>query len=425
MVVRFYLVTNRPPEARCYSSYNMHRRLVRVSLVLIMLAVTAGAVYNLFQIQQQIEDDREVERAFVSRAALLSVEVTDLRAAQHAYVAAGQDPGYWVKKGAARMTDIAGGLQTLTQLAQADPTTEVLEEARSLMERLARVDSLAREHTTSRQDLMASDLIFTDGLEISTLVTRQLDLAQIREREAYTRSHEQHRKGQMVALAGSIATGLVVALLLVPVPAAPRQTQDLERSKDSDPSALVAPDAVAPPARPTAPSDTDVVIASPHHEELQWAAELCTDLGRLTDPEQLPPLLDRAAKLLHASGIIVWVRDASGTGLRPAIAHGYSDDVLAQLGSVACSSDNAAASAYRTRRLQVVPVGSDSRGALVAPLLGPDECIGVIAAEVRAGWESSADVQATAAILAAQFATVVTADPGVENALEAERAQQG
>ncbi len=401
----------------------MHRRMVRVSVVLIMLAAVTGSVYKLFQAQQQIDNSREVEQAFVAGASVLAVSLSYLRAAQQAYVATGQDSGYWIEKVSAGMTELSVAFDRLERLALTTTATEALAEARVLLERLGHVDTLAREHTAAGQDLMASDLIFTDGLELATLVTRQLELARTAEQQVHTQSRLQQRQNQMLSLAALVTTTIVVTFLLFPagVRPAPDPANEEVQSGDLDTAdaEVQAHAAIAEPRAP--PSENAVAVASPHHAELQRAAELCTDLGQLTSAERLPRLVERAAELLHASGLIVWVRDASGTGLRPAVAHGYSGATLAQLGSVACSSDNAAATAYRTRQLQVVPVDGTTRGALVVPLLGPDDCVGVISAEVRAGWESSADVQATAAILAAQFATVVSADPVGE--IESERAQ--
>ena len=395
-----------------------------MSVVLIMLAAVTGSVYKLFQTQQQIDNGREVEQAFVAGASVLAVSLSDLRAAQQAYVATGQNSGYWIEKVSAGMTDVSVAFGRLEQLALTTTATEALAEARVLLKRLGHVDTLAREHTAAGQYLMASDLIFTDGLELATLVTRQLELARTAEQQVHTQSRLQQRQYHMLALAALVTTTIVVTFLLFPagVRPAPDPANEEVQSGDLDTTDTEFQDTHAAIAEPRAPpSESAVAVALPHHAELQRAAELCTDLGQLTSAERLPRLVERAAELLHASGLIVWVRDASGTGLRPAVAHGYSGATLAKLGSVACSSDNAAATAYRTRQLQVVPVDGTTRGALVVPLLGPDDCIGVISAEVKAGWESSADVQATAAILAAQFATVVSADPVGE--IESERAQ--
>ena len=52
-----------------------------------------------------------------------------------------------------------------------------------------------------------------------------------------------------------------------------------------------------------------------------------------------------------------------------------------------------------------------SNGAIVAPMFGPDRCVGVLAAEVRHGREQDAATQAVTIMIAAQLATVIGAWP--------------
>ena len=47
-----------------------------------------------------------------------------------------------------------------------------------------------------------------------------------------------------------------------------------------------------------------------------------------------------------------------------------------------------------------------AKGAIVAPILGAQGCIGALSAEIRGGGEASESVQALAAIVAAQLAGV-------------------
>jgi hypothetical protein len=139
---------------------------------------------------------------------------------------------------------------------------------------------------------------------------------------------------------------------------------------------------------------------------------LCTDFGRVSDLDELKRLLERAADVMDATGLVVWVGDAAGADLRPVIAHGYNAQTLARMPSVPRSADNAAAAAYRTGELQVVHAApGSSKGAIVAPLLSSDGCIGALSGEIRGGGESSDAVQALAAIFAAQLAGVLTMAP--------------
>ncbi len=69
--------------------------------------------------------------------------------------------------------------------------------------------------------------------------------------------------------------------------------------------------------------------------------------------------------------------------------------------------------------MQVVCGVDGASGALATPLRSANRCIGVLSAELRDGWESSNAVQASAAIVAAQLATLVPAEAPAERPTEA------
>jgi hypothetical protein len=130
---------------------------------------------------------------------------------------------------------------------------------------------------------------------------------------------------------------------------------------------------------------------------------------------------------MDASGLIVWVGASAppeNDRLRPVLAHGYSPATIAKMPPVPRSADNAAAAAYRTGALQIVLTRPGvSAGAVVAPLLAADGCVGALSVEVRSGGEGSDSVQALAAIFAAQLAPIVSASFGsVEDAHSPARA---
>jgi GAF domain-containing protein len=143
--------------------------------------------------------------------------------------------------------------------------------------------------------------------------------------------------------------------------------------------------------------------------DLPAAAALCTDLSRVTDRAALSVLLARAASILDASGLILWM--SAGEQLFAVLGHGYPPEHLARFGPIARSADNAAAAAWRTGRLRVIAGEGKTPGALVAPMFGPAGCSGILALEIRHGREQDSDVQAVAAMVAAQLATAVAAWP--------------
>ena len=145
---------------------------------------------------------------------------------------------------------------------------------------------------------------------------------------------------------------------------------------------------------------------------LRKTSELCTSLARVSDVEELQRLVEQAADVIDASGLILWVNVPTTTELHPALSYGYSSEMLSRLPPLPRTGDNAVARAFRSGQLQIVLARPGaSNGALAAPLITPTGCAGVFSAEIRGGGESSETVQALTAILAAQLATVLPSAP--------------
>ena len=84
--------------------------------------------------------------------------------------------------------------------------------------------------------------------------------------------------------------------------------------------AEVAPAPVIEPVRFEAPLPKARAAVTP---KLLITAKLCGELARVAESRELPHLLERAARVLDASGIIVWIAEPSRQALVPALAHGY------------------------------------------------------------------------------------------------------
>jgi transcriptional regulator with XRE-family HTH domain len=151
----------------------------------------------------------------------------------------------------------------------------------------------------------------------------------------------------------------------------------------------------------------DATAPSRHEPDLLAAAHLCTELGRVYEPRQAQPLLQRAASILDAVGVIVWAWDPQSAELRPALAHGYSDSMLAQLPRVRREADNATAAAFRSTQTCIVNGSEMGSGAVAVPLMTASGCVGVFAAELRHGGEQKEPLRAIATIFAAQLASLI------------------
>ena len=176
-------------------------------------------------------------------------------------------------------------------------------------------------------------------------------------------------------------------------------------------------DPVTPP--PTMFEDRPIASQAPDPPhpagpDLMAVAHLCTELGRVDSTTDIAPVLGEAARLLDAVGLIIWIWDPLAVELRPALAHGYSERVLAQIPRVDRDTNNATAAAFRSGQTCVVNGSDLVSGALVAPLVTPAGCVGVLAIELQNGAEEKESVGALAMIIAAQLAALVGAAPPAE-----------
>jgi transcriptional regulator with XRE-family HTH domain len=134
-------------------------------------------------------------------------------------------------------------------------------------------------------------------------------------------------------------------------------------------------------------------------------AHLCTEFARVDDPGDVRPLLRQAATILNAIGVVAWVWDPEEAELRPAVAAGYSDSVLAHLPNLRRDADNVTAIAFRSGQPCSID-GADHVSALVVPLLVPSGCAGVLSFELR-GTGPGESVRAAATIIAAQLSQLI------------------
>lgn len=403
----------------------MHRLWLRVALLIILLGASVASGSYALLTGQRITESRRADRAFDARAWTLALSLAELRAAQQAYVAAGQDRGFWVADVAERIESVTTELSALSAASTLPATADALDEAASLVAALARMDVRARDHAETGQEVMASDLIFADGLELGRSAAAHVERARLAEREARDAATGGREQSQVVAIGAMLGAGVLFALLLSPLTAGRGAATGGTALPADDPAPVGLPEGRlfldlngGDDATAASQVEADRASTTPA-PDLRLAADLCTDLSRSVNATELPPLLARAAQLLNASCIIVWVRDGTGNALRPAISHGYPPAALARLGTIACDGDNVTAAAYRDARLHVMPGGVETPGAIAAPLAAPEDCPGVMSIEVNDGWESSDTVQSTATIIAAQLATLVAADPADASAGQA------
>ena len=394
----------------------MYSRALRLTCGVLALITIGAAAFLLNRSEQQIRQQTAALRAFDQQARDASAALVDARVGQQAYVAAGQGVEFWFGKTAASLQAATDGLTALRQAAGAGAQTAI-EQAATTVSEFSVIDRRARDYLKSDQQLMAGDVIFTEGSDAAATALRQIETARLAEHQAADVDMAAIRKQQ--ALNAGAAAGFVflVLLLLIPVPRARIAQSAADTGLSIRPAAVKEVVSAPAPAPAPPPLPAPLTLSHARGSVFKAATDVVTDFGRVRNLGELTQVLGRAAEVMDASGLMVWIGSATGDDLRPALAHGYSKEMMARMPPVPRSADNAAAAAYRLGTLQLVasrPGGAS--GAVVAPILSADGCIGALSAEIRSGGETSESVQALASIFAAQLAGVLATSPAAPTA---------
>ncbi len=410
----------------------MASRWVRTVVVIVALA-TLGFAGNQVRLSDAARaDEQGGERVFTDLGWTLKLALAELRSGQQAYVADGQDRDYWTAQVDGRFESVLGSLDNLKQQVANADTLAALDDAVAAVGDIRELDEDAREFIGSDQPLQASDLIFGDGINLVDRATAHVQAALQAQRAARLDVMRAARATQSRMLLTAAVVVVLSMLVLAPAGgAAQRDPSPAEEEYDvpeSNGMSLLALDHdsadepldLPPAARARAggapgatSADGDAVRETPRARatpDLGATAELCTAFSNLTTRGQLPGLLARTAALMNASGLIVWVNNENARTLQPVLGHGYAPGTLERIGSIPLEGANPTSTAFATGRIQTVAAEGSGNGALAAPLMAAERCIGVLSAEVREGWESSDAVRATASIVAAQLAPLLPAE---------------
>jgi hypothetical protein len=383
----------------------MANRILRAIVILVALAAQAGAGYNVWEIEQHVSADRGAADTFERQARQMTLGLADLRAAFQAYVADGQNAAFWEKTATDLLQTATSQAASLRAAARSPEAQGAIEDAVELLGALGKTDGRATNYLMSSQRLSASDVVFGEATPQAIRAASAIDLARGHEGVSRAGTFERLRLTQVYWLAGAVAVTLIGLILLFPVPRA--AADDVVPALDGETETAVASLGIAhtsPTSQPTAASGG---TADPGPNYIA-TADLCVSLARVKEPGEFPDLLNRAADVLDAVGIIIWMPDGPAGTLRPAVAHGYAPIAITRMGNIPIDADNATALAFRSHATEVVSAEGEAGGAVVAPLVTADGCSGVMAAEFRRGITPTGNVRAVATIIAAQMATLIS-----------------
>lgn len=394
----------------------MTRLSVRLTLLLASVAAIGYAAFLTWSSERDARLTDTSLRQFNVAARALSMDIAELRAAQQSYVAVGQGQDFWFARVTAIVTDLHEKLAAMKSLATAPEAVVAVDSASGALQDFEQMDRRARDYARSRQLTLASDLVFTDGFDLTKKAGDAIEHAVTAELLARDVAGAEGRRKEILALAGAAGLATLALLLLVPTgrtrhdearePVSVTQTtQKVSLDTLDDLKDVRRVETPAPPAPPPAP--VLPVLPPRAAVDLGGVAALCVQFARIQEVRALPGLLGRAADILNASGIVLWIADPDGRELSPIVVHGYSPQLANRFGTIGRDAENVTALAYRTGLLQTMKSDAVSNGAVAAPLVTVGGCVGVMAAEMKDGGEQQEPLLAAATIFASQLATLV------------------
>lgn len=376
----------------------MHRRALRHGLVVLLFVAAAGAAAFAWSADQQLAAIAAAEHRADSRFDTLVQSIARFDATQQLYDPAREPETDWFARVRRLLTQIeseARGLHTSAASSAAARTFD------DITARVVSAVARAEENLRDGHDLMAADLVQDEakpGAEAMRAAVLEWRAAEGNATETARTALVQQL---WMVLGGTLGFWAIGVLLL-----APRQTA-------AAPAAVTSLSILAEPARETAiaPAEAPSVQSASTEEvpaiDLVPAAELCADIARADSGETLAALVDRAADVIGASGIVVWLA-GSGEELVPALAHGYGPHARGLLGTLPLSEENVTTRAWHSGQLQCVDGDARSRAALAAPMFQGPRRTGVLAVELTDGNVPGPLPRALTSILAAQFATALS-----------------
>jgi hypothetical protein len=378
--------------------HSVRTRFIGIVLMVVLVAAFVQSARFDWALSRERDAGAATDQTFNS----IELAIAHLRGAQAGYLATGQNPATWFTRAAEYATRIEADLGRLRVASQTPTARADYDAATAALATLNEHDGRAREYVKTDQRFLASDVVFMDAVD---KLTSAVGAARADEASASRARFNE----TLLLRAGAVLLGLAAAIGLVltvarsrpraaaPAVKAPATTAEMLKNL---PPALKPP---PPPVVATAPVAQPVTTSA----TLVEAADLCVDLARLSDGRDVPALVERAAKVLDAKGMVLWTADPGGAVLKPSVSHGYPDKVLSRLGPLLIDSDNVTSLAFRSMRPQAMTSAvPGNSGALAVPLITAHGCVGVLAAEIKQN-RSSTELMPLAKIIAAQFAALM------------------
>jgi len=361
----------------------MRKRVARVSVVLALLGAGTWAAVRL----RDLGHRATVTDGVASRIDRLQAKVAQLGLAQAGYLVPGQDPVPSLERFPVLLGEVSAATAELGPLVRSADGTRTLQAFADSTSKLAQSDGLARDSLLLGDALTASHIIF--GESKVAIEAMQTSLTTVGASEV--KAIEQQR-ADAVSEARTILGGVALFWLLGVLVLVPGATDRGEQEPE--------PVADEPELEP---------IEERPQVDIGAVAKLCMEIARVQTPSALDTLLKRAKHVLGASRVLLWM--GSGEELFPVVTHAADSAGSSTPEPLPRASDHPAARAWRLGELQIATAREGSSRSILAPMIGPSGCTGVLAVDIGS-LNADSQLRAAVVMIAAQLSTVVGEAPG-------------
>ena len=160
----------------------MSGRAVRLSLLLLLAVSAVGSSVALLVLERQSTSRINAYADATAALAELSDTVSRLGAAQQAYVAPGQPFLPWFERGAALLEELPSRIDRVKATVRSPHAAGALATLSGSIDPISSTDARARQNLQLGQDLMAADVIFSDGRSVVEGMTAAIVRVQAAER---------------------------------------------------------------------------------------------------------------------------------------------------------------------------------------------------------------------------------------------------
>ena len=270
----------------------MTRLPVRLTLLLACVAAIGYAAFLTWSSERHARLIDTSSRQFTTEARAISSSAAELRSAQQSYVAVGQGEDFWIARVTAIVADLREKLAALRSLATTPEAVVAVDDASGALQDFEQMDRRARDYARNRELALASDLVFTDGFDLTKKTGESIEravTAELTSRDALVGGLRRVEGVALGAAAGLATLGLLLLLprgrkrevvdRAAPAVAAPIATASLQALDDLQDFAVV--DKRVAPAPPVPPVLS--VLPTPSAVDLGGVAALCVELAELPD----------------------------------------------------------------------------------------------------------------------------------------------